>query len=159
VLPDCTSTCTLRRLPSNSTSGASSSTTCAFVPPIPNELTPARLGLPPTPSSPTPPGTRSPPAPTPGWPAPSAGPPRSPPPPPPSPARARHPRRRLQVPHVRLHRPQHAPALSLPPEHLSQRSHLDRVPQHRPRPVPLHVPDAPRIHPRHRVRLRDHLRL
>ena len=33
-------------IPGGAGAGASSRTTCAFVPPMPNELTPARRGLP-----------------------------------------------------------------------------------------------------------------
>src|SRR5688572_27581843 len=46
VLADVMSNCHDRLGPDEGKFGASSRTTCAFVPPVPNELTPARRGTP-----------------------------------------------------------------------------------------------------------------
>ena len=70
----------------------------------------------------------------------------------------RHPRRRLRMPDIRLHRPQpqrppRRPAL---PVRRQQRLRLNRIPQLRPRPVRLHHIHLSRGHPRVRQRLHDH---
>ncbi|KFE58860.1 hypothetical protein DB31_6157 [Hyalangium minutum] len=60
----------------------------------------------------------------------------------------RYPRRRLKVPHVRLHRAHRAqpsPFLRRA-QHLLERLHLDRVPQRRPRPVRLEIAHLPGLH-------------
>ena len=139
--------------------GASSMITCAFVPLIPNDDTPARRGRPP--------------------PATPAAPPAAPPPRRPVHLRRRpihmqrhrqhpmpqrqhhldhpgHPRRRLRMTDIRLHRPQpqRPPRRPPPPVHRQQRLRLNRITQPRPRPMPLHHIHLPRHHPRSRQRPR-----
>ena len=68
------------------------------------------------------------------------------------------PRRRLQVPHVRLHRSeqQRASGLAALAVHRRRRPHLDRVPEFGAGPVRLQVIHRPRRHPRAPERLPDH---
>ncbi len=70
----------------------------------------------------------------------------------------RHTSRRLRMTDIRLHRPQPQRTVVIPalPIRRHQRVRLDRIPQRRPRPMPLHHIHPGRRHPRVRQRPPDH---